>query len=392
LGDVTTPEFISPGSPAANVAQGSGESLATDASSAATSSSLSTSVTAGQTEVPPERASVAAEADSTTSPITNFRETISEKLSGVNGDDRTPPSLAAESSDDSSIESSTVSRRISSKSLSQLSVAELDDLRQQLLSLPTASAPPIVGVGAHGGSLAARADVGAVPAAVTTQPSGSSIIPEVPVHPLGNGASGGQLLSQPSRTAFDVELDSLLASDPSIPCPPEARAALIRLKSHDHNGLELLEPVPAASSSRKNVVVTYAVSDQEVVKTINQGGVILGDSMGEMSFYYALSDIVIMGGSLLPLGGQNFIEACALGRPIILGEHTFNFQQASTDVIDSRAAIRITDVADLVKAMDLLLTNHQIKEEMSTNALDFANQHTGATKKIVAVIQQTLQA
>jgi len=134
------------------------------------------------------------------------------------------------------------------------------------------------------------------------------------------------------------------------------------------------------------------LSDQGFADAINQGGVILGDSMGEMSFYYALSDIVIMGGSLLPLGGQNFIEACALGRPIILGEHTFNFQQASTDVIDSRAAIRVFDVADLVKAVDLLLTNHQVKEDMSTNALDFANQHTGATKKIVAVIQQTLQA
>ena len=135
-----------------------------------------------------------------------------------------------------------------------------------------------------------------------------------------------------------------------------------------------------------------SMSEQEFSEAVNHGSVILGDSMGEMSFYYALSDIVIMGGSLLPLGGQNFIEACALGRPIILGEHTFNFQQASADVIDSRAAIRITDIADLVKAMNLLLSNHQIKEEMSTNALDFANQHTGATKKIVAVIQQTLQA
>jgi 3-deoxy-D-manno-octulosonic-acid transferase len=134
------------------------------------------------------------------------------------------------------------------------------------------------------------------------------------------------------------------------------------------------------------------LGDQEFSEAINHGSVILGDSMGEMSFYYALSDIVIMGGSLLPLGGQNFIEACALGRPILLGEHTFNFQQASADVIDSRAAIRITDVADLVKAMDLLLTNHQVKEEMSTNALDFANQHTGATQRIIAVIQQTLQA
>jgi 3-deoxy-D-manno-octulosonic-acid transferase len=134
------------------------------------------------------------------------------------------------------------------------------------------------------------------------------------------------------------------------------------------------------------------LSDQEFVEIINHGGVMLGDSMGEMSFYYALSDIVIMGGSLLPLGGQNFIEACALGRPIILGEHTFNFQQASADVIDSGAAIRITDVSGLVKAMDLLLSSHQAKEEMSTNALDFANQHTGATKKIIAVIRQTIQS
>jgi len=145
-------------------------------------------------------------------------------------------------------------------------------------------------------------------------------------------------------------------------------------------------------SSFPKVLRRSSLSDQEFTDTINQGGVILGDSMGEMSFYYALSDIVIMGGSLLPLGGQNFIEACALGRPIILGEHTFNFQQASADVIDSRAAIRISDVTDLVKAVDLLLTNHQVKEDMSTNALDFANQHTGATKKIIKIIQQTLQA
>jgi 3-deoxy-D-manno-octulosonic-acid transferase len=145
-------------------------------------------------------------------------------------------------------------------------------------------------------------------------------------------------------------------------------------------------------ASFPKVLRRSSISDQEFADAINQGGVIVGDSMGEMSFYYALSDIVIMGGSLLPLGGQNFIEACALGRPIILGEHTFNFQQASTDVIDSRAAIRVFDVADLVKAVDLLLSNPQIKEDMSTNALDFANQHTGATKKIVAVIQQTLQA
>ena len=94
-----------------------------------------------------------------------------------------------------------------------------------------------------------------------------------------------------------------------------------------------------------------------------------------------------MGGSLQPLGGQNFIEACALGRPIILGQHTFNFQQASIDVIDAEAGLRVDGVDGLSQAIGLLFLNHELKEAMSTNALDFANQHTGATQKILGVVQ-----
>lgn len=121
---------------------------------------------------------------------------------------------------------------------------------------------------------------------------------------------------------------------------------------------------------------------------LNNGAIILGDSMGEMSFYYALSDIVVMGGSLQPLGGQNFIEACSLGCPVILGEHTFNFQQASQDVIDAQAAIRIIHADDLSKAMGLLLTDRILREKMSANAIDFSGQHMGATGKIMDIVRQ----
>jgi 3-deoxy-D-manno-octulosonic-acid transferase len=114
---------------------------------------------------------------------------------------------------------------------------------------------------------------------------------------------------------------------------------------------------------------------------------ILGDSMGEMSFYYALSDVVVMGGSLQALGGQNFIEACSLGLPIILGEHTFNFQQASMDAIEQGAALRVAGIAELSQLMSDLIQNDVLREKMSANAIDFASQHTGATKKILAVIQ-----
>ena len=128
-------------------------------------------------------------------------------------------------------------------------------------------------------------------------------------------------------------------------------------------------------------------TNTDLATAINQQGILLGDSMGEMSFYYALSDLVVMGGSLQPLGGQNFIEACALGRPIILGPHTFNFQQASMDVIDAEAGLRVDGVDGLSQAMGLLFANHELKELMGTNALDFANQHTGATQKILTVVE-----
>src|SRR5690606_23242047 len=52
--------------------------------------------------------------------------------------------------------------------------------------------------------------------------------------------------------------------------------------------------------------------------------VLLGDSMGEMFAYYAACDCAFIGGSLMPLGGQNLIEACALGRPALAGERTFD--------------------------------------------------------------------
>ena len=57
--------------------------------------------------------------------------------------------------------------------------------------------------------------------------------------------------------------------------------------------------------------------------------VVLGDSLGELPSYYAAADVAFVGGSLLPLGGQNLIEAIAVGAPTIVGPHTFNFAEAT---------------------------------------------------------------
>ncbi|MEP6997233.1 MAG: 3-deoxy-D-manno-octulosonic acid transferase, partial [Betaproteobacteria bacterium] len=61
--------------------------------------------------------------------------------------------------------------------------------------------------------------------------------------------------------------------------------------------------------------------------------VVLGDSMGELFAYYAAADLAFVGGSLLPLGGQNLIEPLALGTPVLIGPHTFNFAEASAGAV-----------------------------------------------------------
>ena len=118
--------------------------------------------------------------------------------------------------------------------------------------------------------------------------------------------------------------------------------------------------------------------------------VFLGDSMGEMPAYYRAADLVVMGGSFLPFGGQNFIEACAVGCPVIVGEHTFNFQQATLDAITSGAAARISP-AQLSHILVELLSVTEQRTAMALAAKNFANLHRGATTKILNAIDEQLK-
>ncbi len=124
--------------------------------------------------------------------------------------------------------------------------------------------------------------------------------------------------------------------------------------------------------------------------------VILGDSMGEMLMYYSAADLVVMGGSLLPFGGQNLIEACAAGCPVLLGEHTYNFQQAALDAIAIGAAKRIKgelllgEPIALTEALKELLLNATELAKMSSAAKTYSIEHQGATKKILAALDSQM--
>jgi 3-deoxy-D-manno-octulosonic-acid transferase len=123
---------------------------------------------------------------------------------------------------------------------------------------------------------------------------------------------------------------------------------------------------------------------------VGDADVLLGDSMGEMFAYYAACDCAFIGGSLLPLGGQNLIEACAVGRPVLVGQHTFNFLLATEDAVAAGAALRVPDADELLRQGARLLDDAALRERMGAHALAFAGQHRGATVRTVELLRQLI--
>ncbi|WP_341677619.1 lipid IV(A) 3-deoxy-D-manno-octulosonic acid transferase [Niveibacterium sp. SC-1] len=112
----------------------------------------------------------------------------------------------------------------------------------------------------------------------------------------------------------------------------------------------------------------------------------LGDSMGEMFAYFAAADVAIIGGSWAPLGGQNLIEAAAVGVPTLIGPHTFNFAQASEHAVTAGAALRCQDASQAVTAALTLLADTRRRAAMSSAAREFAEAHRGALGKTLELI------
>ena len=118
----------------------------------------------------------------------------------------------------------------------------------------------------------------------------------------------------------------------------------------------------------------------------------LGDSMGEMLAYYRAADLVVVGGSFLPLGGQNLIEACAVGRPVLFGPHTFNFEQAAEAAIDHGAGLRARDAPHAVAIAKELLGDEPKRARMGEAALAFARDNRGALGRLEAWLAPRLPA
>ncbi len=114
--------------------------------------------------------------------------------------------------------------------------------------------------------------------------------------------------------------------------------------------------------------------------------VIVADSMGELLKLYTASDVAFVGGSLVPVGGHNVLEACAVGLPVIFGPHMFNFDEISQLTLSREAGIQVDSTHDLVAAVATYLDDANLRFETGEKGKKLVQQNRGALERTSELI------
>jgi 3-deoxy-D-manno-octulosonic-acid transferase len=117
----------------------------------------------------------------------------------------------------------------------------------------------------------------------------------------------------------------------------------------------------------------------------------LGDTMGEMAFYYGACDVALIGGSFVPVGGQNLIEALAAGAPVVIGPSVYNFAQATQLALEAGAAMQARDASAGIREALRLLQDEGARKRMREAGARLCASHRGATERHVAVCRRLLK-
>jgi 3-deoxy-D-manno-octulosonic-acid transferase len=174
--------------------------------------------------------------------------------------------------------------------------------------------------------------------------------------------------------------------------------AFNRLRQVDHPAAQglLLVLVPRHPERFERVGQLCANRGFKVVhrssgKPVSAGvDVLLGDTMGELLLLFGASDFAFMGGSLVPVGGHNFIEPAAWGLPLLSGPHIFNFSEVSRLLIDAGGLEIVETQEELAEALKELVINEAQREARGRAAQAVADANRGALEKTLTLVRQYL--
>lgn len=118
--------------------------------------------------------------------------------------------------------------------------------------------------------------------------------------------------------------------------------------------------------------------------------VLIGDTMGELPTLYAMADIAFVGGSLVPLGGQNVLEPAALGLPVIVGPHTFNFTSAVDQLLACGGGLQVANADELARVVIRLFDDARDRAHRGSKARQLIDANRGAGEHLLRILAEIL--
>jgi 3-deoxy-D-manno-octulosonic-acid transferase len=118
--------------------------------------------------------------------------------------------------------------------------------------------------------------------------------------------------------------------------------------------------------------------------------VYLADTMGELKMLYAASDVAFVGGSMVPVGGHNILEAAAVGTPVLFGPYMANFKEIAEGVLRQDAAIQCQDEGEIINSMIALYVDAEYRQSLVEKGKVFVRQNQGAITRIFDMLIQDI--
>ncbi|WP_426415771.1 lipid IV(A) 3-deoxy-D-manno-octulosonic acid transferase [Aestuariirhabdus sp. LZHN29] len=119
--------------------------------------------------------------------------------------------------------------------------------------------------------------------------------------------------------------------------------------------------------------------------------VVLADTMGEMLAFLGAADVAFIGGSLVPTGGHNMLEASALGVPVVSGPHLFNFKEISDQLLAAGAMLVVNDAAELSVKLGVLLGDEPERQRMGAAGIEVVEKNKGALQRQLEISGRLLE-
>jgi 3-deoxy-D-manno-octulosonic-acid transferase len=145
---------------------------------------------------------------------------------------------------------------------------------------------------------------------------------------------------------------------------------------------------PMAQLCRSYGFVTACRSDDRLPRNDTQCFVI--DTLGELLPFLATADVAFVAGSLAPIGGHNVLEPAALGVPVLVGPHTFNFAEVTDLLLERGAAVRVGDSDSIAAVLQRLLSMPELRRTMGEAAERTVVAARGAVQRTMRHIETVL--